>query len=174
MASNKYVFVKNLNGADGPLVLPIGRFAAGSSQAVKVGEILELSGGDFTPLTSDKAMAATVAIAAEEIKDGDRAGYYDIMIPRPGDVFEVELEAAAAAAIGAAVYIDDESQKVTTTAGSNVLGHVIGHGGVPHKQGHLTAGDLIDSGTTIASTNHVHITIKEGASYWNALQGDDA
>lgn len=173
MASNKSPFVKNLFGAPGALIRK-GKFQAGSTQAIKAGELLELSGGNFVPLTSDKSMAGTVAIANEEIKAGDLAGYYEIVVPRPGDVFEFELEAAAASGIGAAVYVVDESQKVTTTTGSNVLGHVYDHGGVPGKQGHLTAGDLTDAGTTIASTSHVHITIKEGASYWNALQGDDA
>lgn len=172
MASNKSPFVKNLFGAPGALIRK-GKFQAGSTQAIKAGELLELDTGNFVPLTSDKAMAGTVAIANEEIKAGDRAGYYEIIVPRPGDVFEFELESAAAAAIGAAVYVDDESQKVTTNAGTNILGHVYDHSGVPGKQGHLTAGDLTDAGTTIASTTHVHITIKESASFWNALQGDD-
>lgn len=169
MATNKVTWKRNLYGAPGPLVM-LGKFQAGATQAVSRGEILELSSGNFVPLTSDKSMAGTVAIANEEIKSGDRAGYYEIIVPRPGDVFEYELEAADNPAIGTAVYIDDESQKVTTTAGSNALGDVVGHSGMPLKQGHLTAGDLVDHGTTIGSVSFAEISIKTSCSYWAAFQ----
>lgn len=173
MATNKYPFVRNLGGAPGPLVR-LGKFQAGSTQAVKRGELLELSSGNFVPLTSDKSMAGTVAIANEEIKSGDLAGYYEIIVPRPDDLFEFELEAAAAAALGASVFIDDESQKVTTTTGTNALGKVWEHEGLPKKQGHMTAGEVMDNGTTIGSASHVRILINEAVSYFAAFQTGDA
>lgn len=168
MATNKSPWIGSLAGADKPLVR-LGLFQAGSTQAIKRGELLELDTGNWVPLTSDKSMSGIVAVANEEIRAGDRAGYYEIIVPRPLDVFRFALASAAAAADGASVYVSD-SQTVTLS-GSNALGDVVSQDHFPAKQGHLTDDASPDSGTTIRSTAEVGITINSSASYYAALQG---
>lgn len=171
MAANKFPWVRHLGGDNKPLI-QLGRFQAGATQQIKRGELLELSGGNFVPLTTDKAMAATVAIAAEEVKDGDLAGDYEIYVPRPKDLWRFALSASGAPAKGSTVAVSD-SQTVTSTV-TNTLGLVVDHSGFPKKQNHLSDGGLIDKGTTTGNTLEVDISIKEGASYYNALFADDA
>lgn len=170
--NDHYPWVKNLSGADGPLVKLV-KFQAGATQAIARGEILELSSGNFIPLDADQAMAGIIAIAACDIVDGDRAGYFPVYIPRPDDVWEFELAAAAAAALAAALYYST-SKKLTTTAGSNAIGRVYDHSGIPKQQGRLSQGDLMDKGTTIASATHVHMIFNEAVSYLAAFQTGDA
>jgi predicted RecA/RadA family phage recombinase len=136
---------------------------------VKRGELLELSGGNWVPLGSDKAMAGIIAVAAEEIKSGDRAGYYEIIIPRPGDIFEFDLAAASAVAVGAALYFST-TEALTVTAGTNVIGNAVGQEHYPAKQGHLADDGSGDSGTTVRSTSQVRMTFKAAVSYFAALQ----
>lgn len=170
MASNNTRWIRNLCGASEPCVM-LGKFAAGSTQAIKRGEILELTGNtntEWVPIDSDFAMSADVAIANEEIKSGDRAGYYEIIVPRPGDVFEFELAAATAVAVGASLYYSD-SETLTVTAGSNVVGRAVGQEHYPSKQGHLTDDASGDAGTTIKSTAYVRMVFDNDASYFKAV-----
>ncbi len=170
MASNHTRWIRNLFGASEPLVM-LGNFAAGSSQAIKRGEILELTGNtntEWVPMDSDYAMAANVAIANEEIKDGDRAGYYEIIVPRPGDVFEFALAAASAVAVGTSLYWSD-SETLTVSAGVNVVGRAVGQEHYPAKQGHLADDASGDAGTTIKSTSYVRMVFDNDASYFKAV-----
>jgi hypothetical protein len=118
MAVNRVAWVGNVNGASEPLILK-GLFDAGATTAIKSGEILEKTGTGNTvwvPLDADYDMTGAsdaVAVAGCEIKSGDRAGYYPVIVPRPGDIFEFELATAAAVALGAALYYST-SQKLTT------------------------------------------------------------
>lgn len=169
MATNKARWVRNMNGADRPLVI-YGKFQAGATQAIKRGEILELSSTNWIPLDADQAMAAIIAIANEEIKSGDRAGYYEIIVPRPGDIFEFDLAAGSAIAIGTALYWSS-SEVLTVTAGTNVVGYAAGQEHYPQKQGHLSDGEGGgDAGTSIRSTTKVLMTFKEAVSYYKAFQ----
>lgn len=182
MASNTARWVKNLNGEHitGPLVV-LGKFAAGSSQAIKKGELLELTGNtntEWVPLDSDFDMSAAagsggkVAIAACEIKSGDLAGYYPIIVARPEDVFEFTLLSTDAQnpAAGTAVYYSS-SETVTTTAGTNIVGNVCQFSHYP-KQGFASDQASVDAGATLrnVSGGKVHITIQESNSYFSALQ----
>lgn len=172
MASNKLRWVGNLFGAKEPLII-LGKFQAGATKAIKRGELLELTADTnsrFTPLDSDYDMSSgDIAIANEEIKSGDRAGYYEVIVPRPGDVFEFELAAAGNPAIGTAVYYSS-SEKVTTTAGTNILGNIVGQRHYPAKQGHLADDASPDMGETLRSTTYVEITIQESNSFYSRLQ----
>ncbi len=170
MATNHVRWVGNLFGATAPLTV-LGKFAAGSTKAIKRGEILELTGNtntEWVPIDSDFAMASNVAIAAEEIKSGDRAGYYPIIVPRPGDVFEYDLAEASAVAVGTSLYYSS-SEAVTVTTGTNVIGVAVGQEHYPQEQGHLADDASGDSGTTIKSTAQVRMTFSETASYFKAL-----
>lgn len=174
MATNQARWVRNLNGAPEPLVM-LGLFQAGATQAIKRGELLELTGDGNTawvPMDSDFAMDSNVAIANEEIKDGDRAGYYEIIVPRPGDVFEFELDAADDLSLGTALYWSD-SETATDTAGSYVLGRVAGTDHYPQKQEHLADGGVADMGTTLRSQSRVHMAIRQVASYYSAIVQED-
>lgn len=161
-------YVGSLFGHLQPLVI-LGKFQAGASQAVARGEILELSSGNWIPLGSDKSMTAIIAIAAEEIKVGDLAGYYHIIVPRPGDIFDFELAADNSSGdVGDAVYWS--SSVLLAASGSNAIGAIVGQHHYPQKQGHAADGDPADRGTTIRSVRKVQVTIKAAASYYAAMQ----
>lgn len=170
MATNQKRWVRNLFGAPEPLIM-LGLFQAGASQAIKRGEILELTAGGNTqwvPMDSDFSGSANVAIANEEIKSGDRAGYYEIIVPRPGDIFRFAIATAAATAVGTGLYwSDSETLKAT---GSNILAYAAGQEHYPLKQGHLVDDIAPDSGTTIKSQSIVLVTFKEAVSYLKVLQ----
>ncbi len=170
MATNKVRWVRNMNGAPEKMVR-LALFQAGVTQAIKRGEILELTGNGntaYVPIDSDFAMDGNIAIANEEIKSGDRAGYYEVIVPRPGDIFEYDLAAASAIVENTPLYFSS-SEAVTVTAGSNILGWSVGQEHYPQKQGHLSDDAAGDAGTTINSTAQVRMTFHEAASLWSKL-----
>ena len=169
MATNRNVWIRNLFGASEPFIM-LGLFQAGSTKAIKRGEILEktaVTNTRWVPMDSDFAGAANVAVANEEIKSGDRAGYYEIMVPRPGDVFRFELAAAAAVTVGTAYYWSDS--ETLKSSGTNVLAYVAGQDNYPDKQGHLSDDASSDSGETIRSVSYADFIFKEAVSYWKAF-----
>lgn len=175
MATNRTRWVKNLYGPHitAPLIVP-GLFQAGSTQAIKRGEILEKTAGGATqwvPMDSDYAMANDVAIAAEEIKAGDFAGYYGLIVPRPGDVFEYELDASDDLPQGQALYWVN-SEKVTDSVGANIVGHVVAGGQYApiFPQGHASDDASLDKGTTLDFQTFVHMTFRAATSFYGAFQ----
>jgi len=157
-------WVRNLNGAKEPLVI-LGLFQAGATQAIKAGELLELTGAGSTwvPLDSDFDMSAgVIAIANQEIKAGDLAGYYEIIVPRPDDVFSYDLAAAGNSAIGTALYFSS-SEAVTVTAGTNILGHIAGVSNYPKQLPAEHGGG--DAGTTIRTVSVAEMTIVRANSF---------
>lgn len=169
MATNRVRWIRNVFGAAEPLVI-LAKFQAGATQAIKRGEILEFTGDTssaFVPIDSDFAMRANVAVANEEIKSGDRAGYYEVIIPRPGDVFEFELASASAIVRGTALYYSS-SEKVAVS-GTNILGYAVGSEHYPSKQGHLADDAAGDAGTTVRSTSYVRMSFSPHVSYLNTL-----
>ena len=166
-AVNRQSWIRNIFGESEPLIMR-GLFQAGGTQAIKRGELLELDTGNWVPLDADQAMTAIIAVANEEIQSGDRAGYYEILVPRPGDVFEYELATANDVVVGQALYYSD-SQTVTEAVGSNILGYAIGQTNYPKKQGHLAKDASTDSGTTVRLASYVEMTIIAAASYFAAF-----
>jgi hypothetical protein len=175
MATNKSPFLYNMiSGSKEPLIVP-GLFQAGATQAIKRGEILEFTGdtnSKWVPLDSDADITVGVAVAAEEIKSGDRAGYYPIIVPRPGDVFEFALSASGDPVMGASLYYSD-SQTFAET-GSNVMAFVAGWSHYPQYQGHLADDASGDRGTTLRYVTYVHATFKLGRSWWTVMNWDGA
>lgn len=180
MATNQSRWVKNLFGATGPLLLP-GLFGAGSTTAIKRGELLELTNTGNTiwvPMDSDYDMSAAagsggkVMIANEEVKSGDLAGWRLAIAPRPGDVFRFELLSTDTQnpAIGTAVYWSS-SEIVSTTAGTNIIGHIVGFGHYP-IQGHQADDASVDKGTTRTNLpgREVWITIEDSNGYYRTVQ----
>ena len=169
MATNQSRWRGNMFGANGPLIIP-GKFQAGSTQAIKKGELLEFTGDTnsaWVPLDSDFDMRGNVAIAACEIKSGDREGYYPIIVPRPGDIFELSLATAAGTAQGTRMYYSD-SETVTATVGTNVLATAVGSQGYP-MQGHTADDASGDAGYTIRTQGFVLVTISAAASVFSLL-----
>lgn len=169
MATNRVAWVGNLYGAKEPLIM-LGNFAAGSTAAIKRGEIIELTGNtntEWVPLDSDFDPAGNLAVMNEEIKASDRAGYYEIIVPRPGDIFEFELAAAAATVLGAELFYST-SQKLAAS-GTNEIGVSVGQENYPQKQGHLTDEPSGDAGTTIRSQSYVRMHFKLAGSYYAFL-----
>lgn len=169
MATNNVRWVRNLNGATEPLVM-LGKFEAGSTQAVKRGELLELTADtntSWTPMDSDFAGSANVAIANEEIKAGDRMGFYEIIVPRPGDVFEFDLAASGDPALGQALYWSDS--ETLAESGSNILAYAAGQEHYPDKQGHLADDAGGDAGETLRYGTKVRCIFKEAVSYWKVF-----
>lgn len=170
MATNQQRFVKNLGGAAEPLVM-LEPFQAGATQAIKRGELLELTGVGNTrwvPMDSDFAMDSNVAIANEEIKSGDLAGYYGLIVPRPDDLFRFALAAAGANARGVALYWSD-SETLTITAGTNIVGYTGGQFHYPVHQSHASDDAGPDMGTTIKSVSTAEVFIREAVSLYSAF-----
>ena len=166
MATNQARWCYNLFGIPEPLIM-YGNFAAGTTAAIKRGELIELTGNtntEWVPMDADFAGAANVAIANEEIKSGDRAGYYEIIVPRPGDVFEFALDTANNPAVGALLYWSDS--ETVSESGSNALAQVAGQEHYPQKQGHLADDAGGDAGTTLRNTARVRMIFKAAVSYW--------
>jgi len=171
MATNKATWLRNIMGASGPLVMR-GNFAAGASQAIKKGEILELTGNtntEWVPLDSDFAGDGNVAVANEEIKAGDRAGYYEIIVPRPGDVFEFALASASDVAVGDLLYYS--TSQILATTGTYPVCVSVGQANYPDKQGHLADDASGDAGTTLLSTSWAEVVFYTGVSWWAEFDG---
>lgn len=171
--SNKMTFVKNvLNPGLSQPYLVKGLFQAGATQAIKRGEILERTAGGNTqwiPIDSDFAAVGNIAVAWEEIKSGDRAGYYWIAVPRPGDVWRYTLQSATAVTLGDALYYSTTDSQTLHTSGTNVLARVVDEDHYPQKQGHLADEPSGDAGTTIRSTSYALVGFIAAASYYETL-----
>lgn len=168
-AANTSPWLYNRRGNPGPDIRRM-KFDAGATTPVKRGEVCDTSGAFVAPLGSNKVMAGIIVVANEEIKNGDRAGYYEVIVPQPGDVFEYALDVAAALAETTALYWSD-SQTVTQTAGAgHQLATAVGQDNYPPKQGHLSDDGSGDSGTTIRSVAVAHLSFLAAVSYEAKLQ----
>lgn len=158
-------WVGNLMGIKEPLIQK-GLFQTGATAAIDAGELLEFTGNGNTawvPMDSDFAGAGNVAVANANLKDGDRAGYYEIIVPRPGDMFEFAITSAATV-IGQALYWSNS--ETVKSSGSNILGYAAGMEHYPKFQNFLSEGNPSDSGTTIRSQDTVKMTILAASSVY--------
>ncbi len=161
-------WIRNINGATEPLLWP-GLFQAGSTLAIEAGDILSHDGTTWTILDADEAMAGDVAVAFEDIVVGDLAGFYSIMVPRHGDVFEFALNTAGATVFGDELYWQAENT-VTITTGSNVLGQAVSVDIYPYPQHHNLNAPGADKGVSLRSKSTVQMTFTLAASYYVALE----
>jgi len=125
----------------------------------------------FTRVDSDYNMATNgdLAIANEEIKSGDRAGYYQVIVPRDGDIFEYDLDTASALVHGTALYWSAD-ETLTATTGTAIIGYSVGQGHYPLFQGHLSEDNGPDRGETVRSTSVVHVMFRWTNSYLYRFQ----
>jgi len=167
-------WLKNLRNpnATGPLI-KLGLFRAGADQEIVKGQMLEktYSGTTtFVPWDSDYDATGTddaLAVAACDIKSGDRAGYYPVIVPQPGDVFEAPLAAASAMAIG--TELTYSSATALTTGGTYPVGYACGMDNYP-EQGHASDDASKDAGSTVKSTSYVQFTFKTAVSYYKMFE----
>jgi len=168
-AVNSQRWVGNVNGATEPFIM-LGLFQAGGTEALKRGEMVYNSGTYFVKCTADLNCAANLAIVNEEIKAGDRLGYYEIIVPREGDIFEFDLDTAAATAVGAALHLGASLPTISFAAsGSNPTAYACGQEHYPQKQGHLADDASPDSGSTIRSASRVRCCFEKASSYLSAF-----
>ncbi len=165
--ANRWSYNKSLTGGRQPMILTL-PVAAGSSTTFGAGELCELDTGLMVPLDADQSMAGILAISAQAWTASRSAGFASFLIPRPGDVFDVKLNAAGNPTRGADLYW--VSSVLVKESGSNIIGNVVDHAGYPAKQGNPDVGDVADRGSTIRDTILVHATIRAAASYYAAIQ----
>jgi hypothetical protein len=173
-AVNKSPFKRNLISGSTEALVMLGLFQAGATQAIKRGEILEFTGNTnaaFVPLDSDASITQGVAVAYDEIKSGDRAGYYKIIVPRPGDVFEFSLATAAGTTKGTALYFSDS--QTFTTSGSNIQAYAVGDSHYP-EQTHLADDGSGDAGTTVKTRAVVEVVLLQATSIYTIWNMDGA
>jgi hypothetical protein len=116
-AVNKYPWIKNLDGASAPLIMP-GKVQAGSTATIKRGEICTYNetSGYFIAANAVADSQYSLAIANEEQKSGDLERYIEFMMIRTGDVFEFALAAAAQVELGTGYTLTaSDSQKMTAS-----------------------------------------------------------
>jgi hypothetical protein len=162
MATNKYPWSKNIFDPSKPLIMP-GQVQAGSTQAIKAGEIctFDETSGVFVPLDAVADRQYSLAIAAQEQKATDLARYIDFIMPREGDVFEFTASAAAQVALGdALIPVASQSQQLTRDVDGNFIAVSVGVDNYPQ------------TGTTLRSMSYFQAMIHPSFSYLyqNVLQ----
>ena len=159
MAVNKYPWVKNLGGDTKPLIFP-GKVQAGSTQAIKRGEIctFDETSSYFIPANAIADARYSLAIANEEQKSGDSARYMEFIALRPEDVFEFTLSAAAGVAIGdGLILVASQSQQLTQDvdgSGGRNVAFVVGKSNYP------------ETGTTLRTLTSAEVVFSPAFSYW--------
>lgn len=166
MAVNAIRWVRNVLTGKGPVRKKV-RFASGASAPVKKGEICAIAANVAAPLAADQAMSGTIVISDCEIISGDLAGFRPAIVPMLGDEFEIELAAPGASVLGTALYYST-SQKLTITAGTNIIAYIVGDGNMP-EQGFQSRTPSYDAGTTIETISRALVAIKQSCSYAAAL-----
>ncbi|OPY78283.1 MAG: hypothetical protein A4E65_02306 [Syntrophorhabdus sp. PtaU1.Bin153] len=161
-AVNKFPFVKNLRGAE-MLTFP-GKVQAGSTQAIKAGEICtyDETSGYFIPADAVADRRYSLAIANEEQKADGLARYMEFIALRPDDVFEFAVDAAAQLTLGDGLELTaSDSQKLTRDVDGDAVAVVVGKDNYP------------ETGTTLGYRSYAQVSFLPVYSYWeqNVLKG---
>jgi len=165
-ATNISAWAGNLDGATEPLLIK-GLIQAGSTQAIKVGELVtwnETSGYWIPISAASDAQRYLLGFANEEISTltASAARYTTIIVPRPADVFSIELASAASVEFGAN-YIPTGSNSQTATLDADGLPvfNSVGDANYPVATNY--------GGTTVASESHGLFTVNPEYSYYRRL-----
>ena len=162
MATNKDPFVYS-KSKDGVADKFLGLVQAGSTQAIKIGEICNYNetSGYWVPINAVADSRYMLAIAAEEQKAtgrGELTGsrYIKFYSLNPNDVFEFPLAAARSLAIGDSFTLTaSDSQKLTYTAGAFAVAMNIDDGHYPQEED-----------TTIANQSYARVVFNPSVSYY--------
>lgn len=161
MAVNKDPFRYSLS-KDGKPEKFKGLVQAGSTQAIKVGEICawDETSGYWAPIDAVADHRYKLAISAEEQKSSGRAEltairYIDFYSLHPNDVFEFELAAARSLAVGDCFTLTaSDSQKLTYSAAAFPVARNVGRGHYPQEED-----------TTIRNQSYALVVFNEAVSY---------
>lgn len=155
MAVNKDPFVKNIYGAN-KLTFP-GRVQAGSTQAIKRGEICtyDETTNYFIPVDAVADRRYSLAICDEEQKAADLERYVNFVALRPDDIFEFILNAAAQVALGDGLELTaSDSQKLTRDVDGDAVAFSVDNTTYP------------ETGTTLTNISYVQCVFNPVYSYW--------
>lgn len=160
-AVNKDPFVYNLKGKKPHTFL--GLVQAGSTQAIKVGELCAFNKttGYWVPVSAVADHRYPLAISKEEQKSSalgeyTAARYIEFYSLHPDDIFEFELAASAQIAVGDPYTLTaSNSQKLTAAAGAFAVAISVGQENYPQA----------DS-TTIAYQSYGRFSFNPAVSYW--------
>lgn len=161
MAVNKDPFVYSKSKGGKPQIFR-GLVQAGSTQAIKIGEICtwDETTGYFVPVDAVADHRYPLAIAKEEQKSSGRAEltairYIDFYSLHPDDVFEFELAAARSLAIGDPFTLTaSDSQKLTYGAGAFAVAINVDDGHYPQEED-----------TTIRNQSYARVTFNPAVSW---------
>jgi len=158
-AVNRQTWLRHDGGDNKPLrvLLPA---AAGSTRAIKKGEILAMDTGTLVPAVSGKT--TLLCVADQEQKAADVARNLWCILPRELDVFRYELSAARAVAFGEQFAISDSETLAYTAAGTNKVARACGNANRPKPE---------EKSTTNRSVLYAEVYFDPQASYLVALTG---
>ena len=161
-AKNNDPFVYS-RSKDGKPDVFLGLVQAGSTAAIKVGEICTWNEttGYFIPVNAVADHRYPLAIAKEEQKASGRAEltairYIEFYSLNPEDVFEFPLAAAQSLALGDPFTLTaSDSQKLTAAAGAFAVAINVDYGHYPQEED-----------TTILNQSYARVSFNPAASYW--------
>lgn len=159
-------FHSNLNGLVEPLRIK-GLVQAGSTADIQVGELCtwDETSGYWIPISAaGDAELYQLAFCDEEISTltAPAARYAMFVVPRPEDVFAIELAAAAAVTLGANyVATGTNSQTATVDADGLPIFNSVGDANYPIAAKY--------GGTTVVSESHGLFTMNPEFSYYKKL-----
>jgi len=167
-ATNISVWAYNIGGASEPFRVK-GLVQAGSTQAIKKGELCTWNetSGYWQPISAAADIYYLLAFADEEISSitAPAARYSTFIVPRPDDVFSIELAAAASIALQANYEpTGTNSQTATLDADGDPVFCSVGDANYPTTAAY--------AGTSIASASHGLFTMNPQYSYYKALVRD--
>jgi len=158
MAVNKNPWRYNIFGAQ-----PFYHFfpaAAGSSQAIKMGEICVMANGDtdIAPMAAVDENVNAIVIPVEEQKSTDVERFIKCIVPKYGDVFEFDLDTATQVQFGTELKWSD-SQTLTASSGTDTIAVVCDLN--PHQPA---------SGATQPTVSTVRVTFLQAAGTSNGYR----
>ena len=160
-AVNKDPFVRSLSHDGKPHVFR-GLVQAGSTQAIKIGEICAFNktAGYWVPVSAVNDFIYALAVARQEQKSDDVAGYIEFYSLHPDDQFEFTIDAARALALGDTFLLTtSDSQKLTYSATGYPVARCVDDGNYPER----------GAGTTIRNRSYAVVSFNIACSAWGLL-----
>lgn len=154
-AVNRSPWIRNLSGA--PVLIFPGKVQAGSTQAIKKGEICtyDETSGYFIPLDAVADCRYSLAIANQEQKADNLERYMEFIALRPDDVFEFVLDASAQIALGDGLKpTASDSQKLTRDVDGNAIAFSVAIDNYP------------EVGTAMLYRTYGQVSFNPVHSYW--------
>ena len=137
-----------------------GKVQAGSTQAIKVGELCAFNktAGNWVPVSAVADSMYALAIAKEEQKAADLARYIEFYSLHPDDQFEFQIDAARALALGDGFLLTvSNSQRLTYSATGFPVAKCVDDGHYP------------ETGTTIRNQSYAVVAFDPRVSAWGLL-----